>query len=71
MFLFAAFQVHLSEIMLKIYENRNFQWSTRRKRLLLPFLGRYSLEGDIYLLFAKRRVFALKCMGSMNLQFDF
>ena len=48
MFLFAAFQAHLSEIMLKINGNRNFQWSNRGKRSLLPFLGRYSLEGDIF-----------------------
>ena len=47
MFLFAAFQAHLSKIMLKIYGNRHFQWSTRGKRSLLPFLGRYSPEGDI------------------------
>ena len=42
MFLFAAFQADLSKIMLKTYGNRNFQWSTRGKRSLLPFLGRYS-----------------------------
>ena len=34
--------------MLKIYGNRNVQWSNRGKRSLLPFLGRYSLEGDIF-----------------------
>ena len=70
MFLFAAFQAHLSEIMLKIYGNRNFQWSTRGKRSLLPFLGRYSLEGDIFVV-CETKVFALKYLGSMNLQFDF
>ena len=70
MFLFAAFQVHLSAIMLKIYGNRNFQWSTRGKRSLLPFLGRLLLEGDIFIV-CKTKVFALKYLGSMNLQFDF
>ena len=44
MFLFAAIQAHLSKIMLKIYGSRNFQWSIRGKRSLLPFLGRYSPE---------------------------
>ena len=48
MFIFAVFQAHLSKIMLKIYGNRNFQWSNRGKRSLLPFLGRYSPEGDIF-----------------------
>ena len=37
MFLFAAFQAQLSKIMLKMYGNRNFQWSARGKRSLLPF----------------------------------
>ena len=71
MFLFAAFQVHLSEIMLKIYGNRNFQWSTRGKRSLLPFLGKYSLEGDIFVVCETKVFFALKYLESMNLQFDF
>ena len=70
MFLFAAFQAHLSEIMLKIYRNRNFEWSNRGKRSLLPCLGRYSLEGDIFAV-CETKVFALKYLGSMNLQFDF
>ena len=48
MFLFSAFQATLSKIMLKIYGNRNLQWSTRGKRSLLPFLGRYSPEEDIF-----------------------
>ena len=48
MFFFAAFQAHLRKIMLKVYGNRNFQWSTRGKRSLRPFLGRYSPEGDIF-----------------------
>ena len=64
MFLFAAFQAHLSKIMLKIYGNRNIQWSTRGKRSLLPFLGRYSPEGDIFVFFAKRRIFALEYLGN-------
>ena len=70
MFLFAEFQAHLSEIVLKIYGNRNFQWSTRGKRSLLPFLGRYSLGGDIFVV-CKTKVFSLKHSGSMNVQFDF
>ena len=57
-FLFAAFQAHLSKIMLKNYGNRNFQWSNRGKRSLLPF----HLKGT-YLLFAKRRFFALEYLG--------
>ena len=48
MFLFAVFQAHLNKIMLKIYGNRKLQWSNRRKRSLRPFLGRYSPEGDIF-----------------------
>ena len=48
MFLSAAFQAHLSKIMVKNYGNRNFQWSIRGKRSLLPFLGRYSPDGDIF-----------------------
>ena len=36
-FLFAAFQAQFSKIMLKMYGNRNFQWSTLGKRSLLPF----------------------------------
>ena len=56
--------------MLKIYGNRNFQWSNRGKRLILPFLGRYSLKGDIFIV-CETKVFALEYLGSMNLQFDF
>ena len=70
MFLFAAFQAHLSKIMLNIYGNGNFQWSNRGKRSVLPFLGRFHLK-EAYLLFAKRRLFALEYLGSMNLKFDF
>ena len=66
MFLFAAFQAHLSEIMLKIYGNRNFQWSTRGKRWLLPFLGRYSLEGDIFVV-CETKVFCTKIFGEYEL----
>ena len=70
MFLFAAFQVDVSKIMLKTYGNRNFQWSTRGKRLLLPFLGRYSFEGDIFVV-CKTKVFSLEHLGSVTLQVDF
>ena len=66
MFLFAAFQAHLSEIMLKIYGNRNFQWSNRGKRSLLPFLGRYSLEGDIFVV-CEMKVFSPKIFGEYEL----
>ena len=48
MFLFVPFQAHLRKIMLKIYGHGNVQWSNRGKRSLLPFLGRCSPEGDIF-----------------------
>ena len=70
MFLFAAFQAHVSKIMLNIYGNRNFQWSNRGKRSLLPFLGRYSPEGDIFVI-CETKVFSQEYLGSMNLKFDF
>ena len=66
MFLFAAFQAHLSKIMLKIYGNRNFQWSTREKRSLLPFLGRYSPEGDIFVV-CETKVFCQRIFGEYEL----
>ena len=67
MFLFAAFQAHLSKSMLKIYGNRNFQWSNGRKRLLLPFLGRYSPEGDIFIV-CKTKVFCPRIRGEYELE---
>ena len=48
MLLFAAFQAHLSKLMLKIYGNRNFQWSTRGKDRYCLFLVKYSPEGGIF-----------------------
>ena len=66
MFLFAAFQAHLSEIMLKIYGNRNFQWSSHAKRSLLPFLGRYSLERDKFVV-CETKVFCPKIFGEYEL----
>ena len=67
MFLFAAFQAHLSKIMLKIYGNRNFQWSNRGKRSLLPFLGRYSPEGDIFVV-CETKVFCPRIFGEYELK---
>ena len=66
MFLFAAIQAHLSKIMLKIYGNRKFLWSTRGKRSLLPFLGRYSPEGDIFAV-CERKVFCPIIFGEYEL----
>ena len=66
MFLFAAFQAHFSKIILKIYGNRNFQWGTRGKRSLLPFLGRYSPEGDIFV-FCEIKVFCSRIFGEYEL----
>ena len=92
MFLFAAFQAHLSKIMLKIYE------STKKRQHYFDILKAFSVRHEIeigtlivvlegkdryclsqddihlkgtYLLLAKRRLFALEYLGSMNLQFDF
>ena len=70
MFLFSAFQAHLSKIMLKIYGNGNFQWSIQGKRLLLPFLGRYSLEGDIFFV-CEKRVFCPKIFGEYEFAIRF
>ena len=66
MLLFAAFQAHLGKIMLKIYGNKNSQWSTRGKRSLLPFLGRYSPEGDIFV-FCEIKVFCPRIFGEYEL----
>ena len=62
MFLFAAFQAHLSKPMITIYGNRNFQWSNQGKRLLLPFLGRYSPEGGIFVV-CETKVFWPRIFG--------
>ena len=67
MFLFAAFQAHLSKIMLKVYGNRNFQWSNRGKRSLRPFLGRYSPEGDIFVI-CETKVFCPIIFGEYELK---
>ena len=67
MFLFAAFQAHLSKTVLKIYRNRNFQWSNRGKRSLLPFLGRYSHEGDIFAV-CETNVFCPRIFGEYELK---
>ena len=66
MFLFAAFQAHLSKIMLKIYGNRNFQWNTLGKRSLLPLMGRYSPEGDIFVV-CETKVFCPRIFGKYEL----
>ena len=67
MFLFAAFQAHLNKIMLKIYGNRNFQWSNRGKTSLQPFLGRYSPEGDIFVV-CETKVFCPSIFGEYELK---
>ena len=67
MFLFAAFQAHLSKIMLNIYGNRNFQRINRGKRSLLPFLGRYSPEGDIFVV-CEKKVFCPRIFGEYELK---
>ena len=66
MFLFAAFQSHLSKIMLKDYGNRNLQWSPRGKRSLLPFLGRHSPDGDIFVV-CETKVFYPRISGEYEL----
>ena len=63
---FATFQAHFSKLMLKIYGNRNLQWSTRGKRSLLPFLGRYSLEEDIFVV-CETKVFCPRLFGEYEL----
>ena len=70
MFLFAAIQAHLSKIKLKIYGNRNIQWSTRGRRSLLPFLGRYSPEGDIFVV-CEMKVFCSIIFGECELAISF
>ena len=67
MFLFAAFQTHLSKIMLKTYGKRNFQSSNRGKRSLLSFLERYSPEGDIFVV-CETRVFYPRIFGEYELK---
>ena len=67
MFLFAAFQGHFSKIMLKIYGNRNFQWSKRGKGSLLPFLGRHSPERDIFVV-CETMVFCPRIFGEYELK---
>ena len=67
MFLFAAIQAHLSKIMLKINGNRNFQWSNRGKSSLLPFLGTYSPEGDIFVV-CETKVFCPRILGEHKLK---
>ena len=66
MFLFAAIQAHLNKITLKIYGNRNLQLSARGKRSLLPFLGRYSPEGDIFVV-CETKVFCPRRFGEYEL----
>ena len=66
MFLFAAFQAHFSKIMLKTYGNRSIKLSTRGKRSLLPFLGRYSPDGDIFVV-CETKVFCPRIFGEYDL----
>ena len=56
--------------MLKIYGNRNFQWSTRGRRSLLHFLGRYSPEGDIFVA-CETKVFCPIIFGECELAISF
>ena len=66
MFLSTAFQAHFSKIKLKNYGNRNFQWSTPGKRSLLPFLGRYAPEGDIFVV-CETKDFCCRTFGEYQL----
>ena len=67
MFVFAAFQAPLSKIVLKIYGNRNCQWSARGKRSLLPFLGRYLPEGDTFVV-CETKAFCPRIFGEYELK---
>ena len=58
-FLFAAFQAHLSKIILQMHGTRDFQWSITEEDRYCLFLGRYSPEGNIFVVC--EAVFCVNC----------